>query len=166
MENSIVNLIDDLDILQAPPTYELSKKMDLQDIYSLVDIAKRKYHLIIFDLPNQINDMCLGVLDIADLVIMVSDYTPGSISRLVSINNRFIYNDLEKILVMNRTRNGNGYEFTKDQLKQFFNLKELVFLNEDVSLSGKTNFAGFDFRSLKKFEGLTSKVMDTLTCDY
>jgi hypothetical protein len=110
--------------------------------------------------------MCLGVLDIADLVIMVSDYTPGSISRLVSINNRFIYNDLEKILVMNRTRNGNGYEFTKDQLKQFFNLKELVFLNEDVSLSRKTNFAGFDFRSLKKFEGLTSKVMDTLTCDY
>ncbi len=166
MENSIVNLIDDLDILQAPPTYELSKKMDLQDIYSLIDIAKRKYHLIIFDLPNQINDMCLGVLDIADLVIMVSDYTPGSISRLVSINNRFIYNDLEKILVMNRTRNGNGYEFTKDQLKLFFNLKELVFLNEDVSLSGKTNFAGFDFRSLKKFEGLTSKVMDTLTCDY
>jgi MinD-like ATPase involved in chromosome partitioning or flagellar assembly len=166
MENSIVNLIDDLDILQAPPTYELSKKMDLQDIYSLVDIAKRKYHLIIFDLPNQINDMCLGVLDIADLVIMVSDYTPGSISRLVSINNRFIYNDLEKILVMNRTRNGNGYEFTKDQLKQFFNLKELVFLNEDASLSGKTNFAGFDFRSLKKFEGLTSKVMETLTCDY
>ena len=166
MENSIVNLIDDLDILQTPPTYELSKKMDLQDIYSLIDIAKRKYHLIIFDLPNQINDMYLGVLDIADLVIMVSDYTLGSISRLVSINNRFIYNDLEKILVMNRTRNGNGYKFSKDQLKQFFNLKELVFLNEDASLSGKTNFAGFDFRSLKKFGDLTSKVMDLLTCDY
>ena len=67
---------------------------------------------------------------------------------------------------MNRTRNGNGYKFSKDQLKQFFNLKELVFLNEDASLSGKTNFAGFDFRSLKKFGDLTSKVMDLLTCDY
>ncbi len=165
MDNAIVKIAENFDLLQPPPTYELAKKMDLQDIYSLVDIAKRKYHLIIFDLPNLINEMYLGVLDIADLVIMISDNTLGSIGRLISINNRFIYEDLEKILVINRTRNGNGLTYTKNQLRQFFNLKELVFLEEDNFLNGRTDFSNFNFDILKNFGNLTTKVLDLLTYD-
>jgi len=165
MDNSIIKIEENFDLLQPPPTYELSKKLDLQDIYSLIDIAKRKYHLIIFDLPNLINEMYLGVLDVADLVIMISDSTLGSIGRLISINNRFIYEDLEKILVINRTRNGNGHSYTKNQFRQFFNLKELVFLEEDNSLSGRTDFSNFNFDILKDFGNLTNKVLDLLTYD-
>jgi MinD-like ATPase involved in chromosome partitioning or flagellar assembly len=165
MDNAIVRIADNFDLLQPPPTYELAKKMDLQDIYSLVDIAKRKYHLIIFDLPNLINEMYLGVLDIADLVIMISDNTLGSIGRLISINNRFIYEDLEKILVINRTRNGNGLAYTKNQLRQFFNLKELIFLEEDSFLNGRTDFSNFNFDILKNFDDLSNKVLDLLTYD-
>jgi len=165
MDNAIVKIAENFDLLQPPPTYELAKKMDLQDIYSLVDIAKRKYHLIIFDLPNLINEMYLGVLDIADLVIMISDNTLGSIGRLISINNRFIYEDLEKILVINRTRNGNGLTYTKNQLRQFFNLKELVFLEEDNFLNGRTDFSNFNFDILKNFGDLSNKVLDLLTYD-
>ncbi|MBU4292851.1 MAG: AAA family ATPase [Actinobacteria bacterium] len=165
MDNAIVKIAENFDLLQPPPTYELAKKMDLQDIYSLIDIAKRKYHLIIFDLPNLINEMYLGVLDIADLVIMISDNTLGSIGRLISINNRFIYEDLEKILVINRTRNGNGLTYTKNQLRQFFNLKELVFLEEDNFLNGRTDFSNFNFDVLKNFGNLTNKVLDLLTYD-
>lgn len=165
MDNAIVKIAENFDLLQPPPTYELAKKMDLQDIYSLIDIAKRKYHLIIFDLPNLINEMYLGVLDIADLVIMISDNTLGSIGRLISINNRFIYEDLEKILVINRTRNGNGLTYTKNQLRQFFNLKELVFLEEDNFLNGRTDFSNFNFDILKNFGDLSNKVLDLLTYD-
>ena len=165
MDNAIIKIAENFDLLQPPPTYELAKKMDLQDIYSLVDIAKRKYHLIIFDLPNLINEMYLGVLDIADLVIMISDNTLGSIGRLISINNRFIYEDLEKILVINRTRNGNGLTYTKNQLRQFFNLKELIFLEEDNFLNGRTDFSNFNFDILKNFGDLSNKVLDLLTYD-
>jgi len=165
MDNAIVKIAENFDLLQPPPTYELAKKMDLQDIYSLIDIAKRKYHLIIFDLPNLINEMYLGVLDIADLVIMISDNTLGSIGRLISINNRFIYEDLEKILVINRTRNGNGLTYTKNQLRQFFNLKELIFLEEDNFLNGRTDFSNFNFDILKNFGNLSNKVLDLLTYD-
>lgn len=165
MDNAIVKIAENFDLLQPPPTYELAKKMDLQDIYSLIDIAKRKYHLIIFDLPNLINEMYLGVLDIADLVIMISDNTLGSIGRLISINNRFIYEDLEKILVINRTRNGNGLTYTKNQLRQFFNLKELIFLEEDNFLNGRTDFSNFNFDILKNFGDLSNKVLDLLTYD-
>jgi len=165
MDNSTVKIAENFDLLQPPPTYDLAKKMDIQDIYSLIDLAKRKYHLIIFDLPNLINEMFLGVLDLADIAIMISDNTLGSIGRLMSINNRFIYNDLEKILVINKTKNGNGLEYTKNQLRQFFNLKELVFLEEDNSLNGKTDFSNFDFDILKNFENLTNKVLDLLTYD-
>ena len=165
MDNAIVKIAENFDLLQPPPTYELAKKMDLQDIYSLIDIAKRKYHLIIFDLPNLINEMYLGVLDIADLVIMISDNTLGSIGRLISINNRFIYEDLEKILVINRTRNGNGLTYTKNQLRQFFNLKELIFLEEDNFLNGRTDFSNFNFDILKNFGNLSTKVLDLLTYD-
>lgn len=165
MDNAIIKIAENFDLLQPPPTYELAKKMDLQDIYSLIDIAKRKYHLIIFDLPNLINEMYLGVLDIADLVIMISDNTLGSIGRLISINNRFIYEDLEKILVINRTRNGNGLAYTKNQLRQFFNLKELIFLEEDNFLNGRTDFSNFNFDILKNFGDLSNKVLDLLTYD-
>jgi Flp pilus assembly CpaE family ATPase len=165
MDNAIIKIAENFDLLQPPPTYELAKKMDLQDIYSLIDIAKRKYHLIIFDLPNLINEMYLGVLDIADLVIMISDNTLGSIGRLISINNRFIYEDLEKILVINRTRNGNGLTYTKNQLRQFFNLKELIFLEEDNFLNGRTDFSNFNFDILKNFGDLSNKVLDLLTYD-
>ncbi|MCJ7660591.1 MAG: hypothetical protein MUO67_15690, partial [Anaerolineales bacterium] len=102
-------------------------------------VARRKYHLVIFDLPNQINDIFFGVLDMADLAIMVSDCTPGSISRLASINKRFIYNDMEKIFVLNKNKNNNSHSFIKNNISEFISLKEIVNINENSLLSGKSD---------------------------
>jgi MinD-like ATPase involved in chromosome partitioning or flagellar assembly len=165
MENSVIKIKDNLDVLQAPPTYELSKKMDLQDIYSMVDIARKKYHLIIFDLPNQINEIYLGVLDIADLAVMVSDFTVGSIGRLVSINKRFIYDDLEKMLIFNRSRNGNGSKFMNNYAGEFFSAKEVVTLRESDLLNRKIDFSDFDFSRIKEFSGLADRILERLTCE-
>ena len=165
LENSVIRIKKNLDILQAPPTYEMSRKVDLQDIYCLADIAKKKYHLIIFDLPNRFDDLVLGVIDLADLLIMVSDHTLGSIGRLIKMNNRFIYNDLEKILIVNKYSKANGLNLFENQIEQFFNLKDFLFLDESEMLRGKSEFSDFDFNNLKSFNCLTEKVFDLLTCD-
>lgn len=165
MDNSVISFKGHFDILQSPPSYDLTKKLDMQDIYSIVDVAKKKYHLLIFDLPNQINEIFFGVLDMADLAIMVSDYTPGSIGRLASINKRFIYNDMEKILVLNKNKNNNSHSFIKNNISEFFSLKEIVNIDENSLLSGKSDFQGCDFSNYKDMQGFKKKVMESLTYD-
>lgn len=167
MENAVFSINDNLDILQSPPTYELSKKVELPDIYSLVDIARRKYHLIMFDLSSQISELWLGVVDLADLLIMVSDNSLGSIGRLININNKFVYQELEKILVINKW-SGDGdskLRLKKSQLEEFFNLKGLVYLEEVDFLRGRTDFSNFDFSNIRSFDNLIGKVLDILTYD-
>ena len=165
MDNSTFNIKDNLDILQSPPTYTLAKKVELYDIYTLVDVAKKKYHLIIFDLPNYINDMYLGVMDIADIMVLVSDCTIGSIGRLINMNKKFIYDDLEKILVINKSNNDSEIIFNKSQLRQFFNVKEFILIDENKQLKGRSNFGNFNFDSLKNFNCFVNKVLDLLTYD-
>src|SRR4030066_726225 len=165
LKNSVIKIRENLDVLQAPPTYEMSRKVDLQDIYCLADIAKKKYHLIIFDLPNKFDDLLLGVIDLADLLIMVSDYTPGSIGRLIKMNNRFVYDDLERILIINKYDKANGLNLFRNQIEQFFNLKDFLFLDENEILRKRSEFLNFDFNSIKNFNCLAEKVLDLLTCD-
>ena len=165
LENSVIKIKENLDILQAPPTYEMSRKVDLQDLYCLTDIAKKKYHLLIFDLPNRFDDLLLGIIDLADLLIMVSDHTFGSIGRLIKINNRFVYDDLERILIINKYDKANGLNLFKNQIEQFFNLKDFLFLDENEILRKRSEFLNFDFNSVKNFNCLAEKVLDLLTCD-
>ena len=116
-------------------------------------------------MPNQINDIFFGVLDMADIAVLVSDFTTGSFGRLASITNRFIYNDVEKILVLNRKRNGNAIAYAKSSLKDFCGLKEFVSINECEALSERTSFTGFDLSGLKEVNLLTEKVMEKLSCE-
>lgn len=163
LENSVIKVKENLDVLQTPPTYEMSKKIDLQDIYCLADIAKKKYHLIIFDLPNKLDDLLLGVIDLADLLIMVSDNTLGSIGRLLKINNRFVCGDIEKILIINKYSKLNGVNLIKNKIGQFFHLNSFVFLDEDEILRNKSEFSNFNFSNLESFNYLTEKIFDLLT---
>jgi len=101
----------------------------------------------------------------ADLTIMVSDCTPGSIGRLASINKRFIYNDMEKILVLNKNKNNNSHSFIKNNISEFISLKEIVSIDENSLLSGKSDFKECDFSNNKDMQGFKKKVMESLTCD-
>jgi len=165
LDNSVIKIKENLDVMQAPPTYDLSKKIDLQDIYALADIAKKKYHLVIFDLPNNLDDLSLGVIDLANLLIMVSDGTLGSISRLVNINDRFLCSDLDKVLVINKYDKLNGLGFLKNRAEQFFHLKNLVFVDESRELRNRSEFSNFNFNNLKGFNYLEEKIFDLLTYD-
>lgn len=165
LDSSVFNLKDNLDILQSPPTYELSKKVEAQDIYSVIDVARKKYHLIFMDLPNHLNNLWFGVVDLADLLIMVSDNTLGSIGRLININKRYFYDDMEKILVINKHNGSNGFNINKNQIREHFNINDFIYLDEVEVLRGKTEFSKFNFDSLESFECITEKVLNVLICD-
>jgi len=165
LENSIVKIRDNLDVLQAPPTYEMSKKIDLQDIYCLTDVAKKKYHLIIFDLPNKFDDFFLGIIDLVDLLVMVSDNTIGSLGRLVKMNNNFVYEDVDKLLIINKFNIANGSNLFKQNIRQFLNLKDFVVIDEDNNLKGKSDYSNYIFNNVKIFNSLNEKIFKLLTYD-
>ena len=162
LENSIIKINNNLDILQSPPTFDQSKKIELQDLYCLTDIAKKKYHLIIFDLPNQLSDLWFGVIDLADLVILVSDFTLGSIGRLLKINNKYLYKGLEKLLVFNRYQKQNGFNPLDSYINDFFELKNYIFIEEDESLRKKVDYSNLDFDNMTKFHNFSDKVLELL----
>jgi len=162
LENSIIKINNNLDILQAPPTFDQSKKIELQDLYCLTDIAKKKYHLIVFDLPNQLNDLWFGVIDLADLVILISDFTLGSIGRLLKINNRYLYKGLEKLLVFNRYQRQNGFNPLNSYINDFFELNDYIFIEEDELLRKKVDYSNLDFNNMTKFHNFSDKVLELL----
>ena len=162
LEDSIIRINKNLDILQSPPTFDQSRKIELQDLYCLTDIAKKKYHLIIFDLPNQLSDLWFGAIDLADLVILISDLTLGSIGRLLKINNRYLYKGLEKLLVFNRYQKQNGFDSLNSHINDFFELKDYIFIEEDELLRGKVDYSNFDFNNMTKFHNFSDKVLELL----
>jgi len=162
LDSSVIKFKENLYILQSPPTFEQSKKIELQDIYCLVDIAKKKYHIIIIDLPNQLSDMWLGVIDLADLLILISDLSIGSIGRLLKINNKYLYKGLEKLLVFNMYSKQNGFDLLHCHVNSFFDLKEYVVIKENNTLRKKTDFSNFDFGDKQNFFNLRNKVMELL----
>ncbi|HEY5500406.1 MAG TPA: AAA family ATPase [Candidatus Humimicrobiaceae bacterium] len=160
---SILNISGNLDVIQSPPTFMQSKIIDLKDIYNLTDIARKKYDLIIFDLPNNINEFYLGVIDLADLLVMVSDCTNGSIGRLLNLNSKYIYSELEKILVINKFNNANPLKISVESLKDYFNIENIATLKEMDILISKSDFKAFDFNNYEGFKDLTYIVKEVLT---
>lgn len=163
IKESAINFINKFDILQAPPTIELSKLIDLQDIYNLVDIIKKKYDIVIFDLPNILNDFYFGVTDLADIMIMISDGTIGSIGRLSKINKEFNYSDLQKILIFNKQLHGKNIDIKAYQ--NIFSTKDIINIDKVDSLNEKSDYSKFDFGSLKEFKEFKNKVMQLLTVE-
>lgn len=161
--NSILNINGNLSVIQSPLTYIQSKKIDLKDIYNLTEIARKKYDIIIFDLPNYINEFYLGIIDLADLLIMVSDCTSGSIGRLLGINEKYVYNELEKILVINKYDGFNSLKISVDMLRDYFNVKSIATLKEFDVLNAKSDFKLFDFNDFDDFRNLSSMVTEILT---
>ncbi len=161
IEESTINFKDGLDIMQAPPTLELAKIIELQDIYSLVDMVKKKYDMIIFDLPNSFNDLNMGVIDLADILIMVTDGSVGSIGRLAEINKQLSYSELSKILVFNKQNPRKPIDF--GQYYRIFSIKDMVNIEYLDLLAYRSDFSRFDFSCLDKLETLNNMIFDLLT---
>jgi MinD-like ATPase involved in chromosome partitioning or flagellar assembly len=163
LDNSIIQIKKNLHILQPPPTFEQSKKIELQDIYCITDIAKKRYHILIIDLPNHLGDLWLGAIDLADLLILVSDLSIGSIGRLSKINERYLYKGLEKLLVLNMGGNQHDFNLSDENIGSFFHLKNYISVKESNILRQKTDFSDLDFSNISDFPKLKNKVMEIIS---
>ena len=160
---SIINIFGNLDVIQSPPTFMQSKTIDLKDIYNLADIARKKYDLIIFDLPNNINEFYLGVVDLADLLVMVSDCSSGSIGRLLNINSKYICNELGKILIINKYDNSHRLKISVESLKDYFNIENIATIRDMDILISKSDFKYFEFNNYENFQELKYIATEILT---
>ncbi|MGM0368519.1 MAG: AAA family ATPase [Actinomycetota bacterium] len=161
-KDSVISFKSNLDIIQAPPTIDLSANVELRDIYALVDIAKKKYDLIVFDLPNNFNDLTAGVIDLADILIMISDGTVGSLSRLAKIDSQFSYNDLNKVLVLNKQRDRKLFNKNAD----FINMlspKQVISIKELDQLKNRSDFSKLNFSSFEGLDEFKQKIINLLT---
>ncbi len=163
MSNSIHKFNESLHILQSPPSYELSKKIDLKDIYTLIEIARKKYTIIIIDLPNSLNELFLGVIDLADILMLVSDCSIGSIGRLSSIDKKYFYDEMEKLMIINRFSKGNGFHLSQNELKDIMNINDLLFIKENDKMKNKYEFKDFNFEDIDCFKNLNLRFLELLT---
>jgi MinD-like ATPase involved in chromosome partitioning or flagellar assembly len=163
LDNSIIQIKKNLHVLQPPPTFDQSKKIELQDIYCITDIAKKKYHILIIDLPNHLGDLWLGAIDLADLLILISDLSIGSIGRLTKINERHLYKGLEKLLVLNMNGNQNGHNLSDENIRSFFDMENYVAVEENKILRQKTDFSDLDFSNVPDFSKLRNKVLEIIS---
>jgi len=163
LNNSYINVTGNFDIIQSPPSYELSKRIDLKDIYSLIDIAKKKYDLIIIDTPNKIDDFYLGITDLADLLVAVSDSTSSSLGRILNIIEKYIYLEIEKLLIINKFCRNNLSDINLSSIKTGFNITDIVFLQELKELSSKSKFEFKELDRIYDFKVLANKAINVLT---
>ncbi len=161
-KDSVISVRSNLDIIQAPPTIDLSANVELRDIYGLVDIAKKKYDLIVFDLPNNFNDLTAGVIDLADILIMISDGTVGSLSRLAKIDSQFSYNDLNKVLVLNKQSDRKLFNKNADFIN-LLNPKQVISIKELEQLKNCSDFSKLNFSSFEGLDEFRQKIINLLT---
>jgi len=160
---SIINVNQNIDIILPPANYEFSKKIDVKDIYCLTNFARKKYDLVIFDMPNQISEMCLGITDITDLLVLISDLNLGSIGRLLEIVKKYIYEDLEKILIINKVNNSFNTNIDIVTLKKCLNLQNCLCIPYFSDLDSQKVLTYSKFENLSGFKDLKNIALKIFT---
>lgn len=73
------------DVIQTPPTLRQSDQFDATTLMNLVEIAKRRYGIIIADLPDNYDDITLEMLNLSSSVILMTTLELGAAARLKEI---------------------------------------------------------------------------------
>lgn len=164
LADAVFNIKQGFDILQPPPSYNLFNKIDLQDIYELIDVAKKKYHIILFDLPNLLNELTIGILDIGDVVVMITDCSSGSIGRLINIDKKFLADDLEKVIVVNRSRRKDMKDLHGLLTGSIKNIIKYQVIDTIEGLEDSSPFQ-IDIPSIPSLNDFSGNILDILASD-
>lgn len=94
---------DDLpfDVIQPPPTLEQAEGVTADDIVDVIDQARRRYQIVILDLPADQTLLTLEAADMATSILFVTQVHNGSIARLEALKDQ-LRRDVPKMLVINR----------------------------------------------------------------
>ncbi|SHF37869.1 AAA domain-containing protein [Thermoanaerobacter uzonensis DSM 18761] len=77
-------------ILQSPPKVSLVRDIEESDVDSIVKLARSKFDIIIFDLPDEFNGVVKTALDNATKIVVLSKGTEGEFARMKEFPYEFL----------------------------------------------------------------------------
>lgn len=92
-ESFFENLIEyssNVSILQSPPKVSLVRDIKESDVDAVVKFARSKFDVIIFDLPDEFNEIVKAALDNAAKIVVLSKGTEGEYARMKEFPYEFL----------------------------------------------------------------------------
>ncbi|KKC28517.1 AAA family ATPase [Caldanaerobacter subterraneus] len=92
-ESFFENLIEyssNVSVLQSPPKVSLVRDIKEGDVDAIVKFARSKFDMIIFDLPDEFNEIVKAALDNATKIIVLSKGTEGELARMKELPYEFL----------------------------------------------------------------------------
>ncbi|MGI1691672.1 AAA family ATPase [Thermoanaerobacter uzonensis] len=92
-ESFFENLIEyssNVYVLQAPPKVSLVRDIRGSDVDAIVKFARSKFDVIIFDLPDEFNEIVKSALDNATKIVVLSKGTEGEFARMKELPYEFL----------------------------------------------------------------------------
>lgn len=162
-KNCLISINKNVDIILPPPSHEISNHIDLKDIYTLIEFARKKYDLMVFDLPNKINEFYLGITDISDTLLILSDESTGSLGRVTEIVKKYIYDGLKKVFIVNKIKNFSNINTNIEIIKNYLNLDYFLLIPYFKELDVCQDLKPIYFENLEGFNNLRDTALKILT---
>jgi pilus assembly protein CpaE len=74
-----------IDILLAPPRIEMAEMVSQRDVDKVLSILRRVYEAVVVDTASYLNDVTLGLLDQADLVLELASFDSTTIHSTIQM---------------------------------------------------------------------------------
>lgn len=109
-ENSIIKPKGyKFDVIQSPPTLRQSDNFSISTLITLIEVAKSKYGIIIFDLPHIFTDLVFHVLNTSTDLLLITVSEPGSDARLREIID-ILYSNPNITVCLNKYKKSSFYK--------------------------------------------------------
>ncbi|MEZ4646307.1 MAG: AAA family ATPase [Chloroflexota bacterium] len=98
-------------VLLAPPRPEMADVVTDQNLLALIEVLRQMYDFVIVDTSSNLNDITLGLLDVADQIVLVTQQSLPSlknVSRFFDLSEGLKYKSDKVWLVVNRSVGKSG----------------------------------------------------------
>lgn len=81
-EECLIEFRSNIYIMQAPPRLTLVESITPEDVKQMIEYGRTLFDFIIIDLPNENNALVRAALETSNKVLLLTNATPGEISRI------------------------------------------------------------------------------------
>lgn len=156
----MVNYKENLHVLPAPFQPEKAESITAHHLTSIINLLKKHYHYIIIDTAPVFNDIILGIMDITDLLLLLSVpdiMTAKNIRLSLDTLNTLGYPQEKIVLVLNRANSKSGLSLI--ELEDSLHSKFKVILPNDGRLVLSSINRGIPFITSDPNSALAREVM-------
>jgi CO dehydrogenase nickel-insertion accessory protein CooC1 len=114
-------------------------------------------------LPNKINEFYLGITDISDTLLILSDESIGSLGRITEIVKKYIYDGLKKVLIINKIKNQSNIKKSIEVIRSYLKPDYLMMIPYSEELDNQEDLKKSYFNNLEGFNNLKEITLKILT---